>query len=258
MTNTLSAFPLALALRGDRTQRPLRDDRRAQQLHDQLHQLLARSPYQPSAPLILRSSSLRAQTPSFESSELGRLRGLLVTTALRLLVNGVHLDDSFADVHEAWLSTQAAGPLRQSFELLNDDQRARLAADIRSHVSVLREHLGAIPSSWRPRTVVRTRLLLGGGALELRDEVDLVVGSPFEDVAALALLDVTTAPLGENAERVLRYHALVQTLRSGVVPLRSCLFSTATTDLWSRDVDDELLQRALADVASVLQGSEAA
>jgi hypothetical protein len=251
MTYSLSPYPISLALQGDRAQRPPRDEHQAAELRSQLNHLIARTAHTSASPLVVRSSSLRSGAVSFEANPLGRARGVLVTTALRLLVNGVHLSDSFADVLDAWRRAQGASEVTQGVDQLDADDHARLAADVRAHVSVLRDHLGTIPSNWRPRTAVRTRLFLGAGALELRDDVDLVVGSSFEDVAAIALLDVTTSPLGIEAERVLRYHALVQTLRSGVVPLRTCLFSTATGELWSREVDPDLLQRAVSDVAAL-------
>jgi hypothetical protein len=87
----------------------------------------------------------------------------------------------------------------------------------------------------------------------LRDVVDLMVGTTTGEVASVALLDVTTSPLGEGAERVMRYHALVQTLRTSIAPLRTSMFSTATGELWSTDVNDELLQRSVADVLRSLE-----
>jgi hypothetical protein len=86
----------------------------------------------------------------------------------------------------------------------------------------------------------------------LRDVVDLMVGTTVSDVASVALFDVTTSPLGEGAERTMRYHALVQTLRSGVVPLRTSSFSTATGEMWSLDVDAELLTRSTHEVLETL------
>ena len=92
----------------------------------------------------------------------------------------------------------------------------------------------------------------------LRDVVDLMVGTTTGDVASVALLDVTTSPLGEGGERVMRYHALVQTLRTSTVPLRTSMFSTATGELWSLDVNDELLQRSVLDVLASLERMRAA
>jgi hypothetical protein len=65
---------------------------------------------------------------------------------------------------------------------------------------------------------------------------------------------VTTSALDEGAERVMRYHALVQTLRTSIVPLRTSMFSTATGELWSSDVDDEMLTRSLGEVLDLIGG----
>ena len=181
---------------------------------------------------------------------MARLRGLLVTTALSLLIHDQPLEDPFEDPMAAWCSTQGDTTLLTAFAAADADVQARLQADVRSHVSVLRDALGAFPSSWRPQTAVRSQVLLSGGALVLRDDIDLMVGSVTDRFAALSLLDITTAPLGDAVEHTLRYHALVQTLRSGVVPLRVAIFSTATADCLIREVDTELLQRAVRDLAA--------
>jgi hypothetical protein len=87
----------------------------------------------------------------------------------------------------------------------------------------------------------------------LRDVVDLAVGSTHADVASVALVDVTTSPLGTSAERVMRFHALLETLRTSVVPLRTSIFSSATGELWTLDVDRELLMRGVDDVVETLK-----
>ncbi|HEV7958904.1 MAG TPA: hypothetical protein VGP11_05540, partial [Acidimicrobiales bacterium] len=121
------------------------------------------------------------------------------------------------------------------------------------HWVTLKRSLGPLSSRWLPRTSLRAYQRLAGGNVVLRDVVDLMVGTTASDVASVALLDVTTSPLGDSAERVLRYHALVQTLRTSVVPLRSSMFSTATGELWSTDVDDELLRRSVDDVFNAIE-----
>ncbi len=105
-----------------------------------------------------------------------------------------------------------------------------------------------MPTRWLPRTSLRAHQRLAGGNVVLRDVIDLMVGSTASEEASVALLDVTTSPLSEGAERVMRYHALVQTLRTSTVPLRTSIFSSATGELWSLDVDEELLQRSVLDV----------
>jgi hypothetical protein len=94
--------------------------------------------------------------------------------------------------------------------------------------------------------------MLGGADVCLSDVVDLVVGSTNHEFANVALVDITTSPLGTGAERVMRYHALMQTLRTSVVPLRTSIFSSATGELWTLDVDSELLMRAVDDVTLAL------
>lgn len=253
MTNTTTT-PLSLAtrLRGTPTARPSRDITSAPGLRAQIDDIVASSGLHPTNPLTLRSSSLRSSIRPLESSPLARLRGLLVTTALTLLVHDQHLTDPFEDTMSAWCSNQGEATLLAAFSAADADVQARLRADVRSHVSVLREHLGTFASSWRPQTGVRSVVMLSGGAFVLRDEVDLKVGSVVDANAALSLLDITTAPLGDTADQTLRYHALVQTLRSGVVPLRVALFSTATADCLIRDVDTALLQRAIDDLTTYL------
>jgi hypothetical protein len=46
----------------------------------------------------------------------------------------------------------------------------------------------------------------------------------------------------------MRFHALMHTLRTSVMPLRTCTFSSATGEMWIRDVDYELLARSVQDV----------
>ena len=245
-TTTALPFSVATILRGNPSNRPVRDDTTAALLHDHLVAAVRRTTV--GLPVVVRAATLRGPLPTLQSSTIGRFRGLLVTTALRLLVNGIHLDDLFVDPLEAWRSTCSDGALLQQLEDLDADQSARLAAEVRAHVNVLRTHVGPVPSAWRPRTGVRSTLLLDGGALQLRDDVDLQIGTQRSDVASIALLDMTTEPLSPASEQLLRYHALVHTLKTNVVPLRTALFSTATGELWTRDVDRTLLEAAVADL----------
>ena len=79
-----------------------------------------------------------------------------------------------------------------------------------------------------------------------------MVGSTVSELASVALFDVTTSPLDAGAERTMRYHALLQTLKTSVVPLRTSIFSSATSELWTSDVDYELLSRSVDEVLAVL------
>ncbi|HQU26789.1 MAG TPA: hypothetical protein PLS29_07140, partial [Acidimicrobiales bacterium] len=175
----------------------------------------------------------------------------LVASALRLLAVGAR-PQTPAALLAAWRAAEGDSPLALASDQLSADERARLESDVAAHVATLRARLGAVPAAWAPRTAVRAHQRLAGGAVVLRDVVDLMVGTTLGPSAAVSLLDVTTAPLGEDDERVARYHALVQTLRTATVPLRSAVLSTATGDLWCLEVDATTLERAADDLVAVL------
>jgi hypothetical protein len=256
MTNaTVTPAPTLTLLRGDRHTRPARNLDVSTTLRHSLEEHFALSAV---PALVIRASSLRARSYGPDSSSFAHLRGLLVGYVVRLLASGVHVDDAFSDAVAAWGPDAQRSTAAQDFASLDNDQRARLEADVRSHASVVRAHLSGLPSSWRPRTAVRTSIVLGNGAFELRDEIDLTLGTVASDVANVVVLDVMSGPLGLYAERVLRYHALTHTLRTGVMPLRSAVLSSATGELWSRVVDASLLDDAVRDLVTLLQFPEAA
>ncbi len=181
------------------------------------------------------------------------MRGILVTQALRLLSVGLDVEHAFDEALLAWRSDVGPNELTSYVDQLESDELARLDTDVTAHCVTLKRSLGSLSSRWMPRTSLRAYQRLAGGNVVLRDVIDLMVGTTTSGEASVALLDVTTSPLGEGAERVMRYHALLQTLRTSTVPLRTSMFSTATGELWSTDVDAELLSRAVDDVLEVLR-----
>jgi hypothetical protein len=258
MTSLLDAAPANVmeVLRGERDGRPRVNTTAAAglraQLEDGIFELLG--PALRATPCTIRAASLRRVADTLEGagSPAAQVRGLLVNQALRLMGAGAAAEAAFDEALAAWRADDGANDLTAFVDGLDADERARLASDVTAHCLTLARSLGALPSRWQPRTALRAYQRLAGGNVILRDVVDLMVGTTLGDEASVALLDVTTAPLGEGAERVMRYHALVQTLRTSTVPLRTSIFSSATGELWCADVDDELLERAVADVLEVL------
>ena len=256
MTTTDLAPNVIDVLRGDRRSRPALD----RSVAAGLRAMLADGVYdvigaqRVDEPVIVRAATLRSapQTYDLTQSPLGRLRGVLVNQLLRLISVGHHLDEPFDDAVLAWRLDVGANELTSAFERLDDDDRARLRADVTAHYSSLASALGVIRPQWNPRTSVRSTQRIAGGAVELRDMVDLMVGTPSSEVATTALLDVTTAPLGARDERIMRYHALVQTLRTSTMPLRTATYSTATNEVWARGVDFALLAAGVEDVLVAL------
>lgn len=252
MTLMLDHSPnLVEVLRGDRDTRPHIDRRVASgvrsMIEDGLYEVMGA---RPPVPLVVRASSLRQSfaATDLSSSAPSRLRGVLVNHVLRLLSVAMIVDNPYHDALAAWRAQGSTGALGEAFEQMNADDRARLETDVNAHCVTLRRALGDVPQGWLPRSSVRAVQHLAGGAVVLRDVVDLMVGTVNRDVASVALFDVTTAPLGEGSERAMRYHALVQTLRTSTMPLRSAAFSTATGELWTQDVDFALLARSVDEV----------
>lgn len=248
-------------LRGERASRPLANASAAAglraTLEDSIYELLG--PALRDAPLVVRASSFRDPTPPLDPSysSLARVRGVLINQVLRLLSVGLHLEDTFEESVLAWRADVGSNDLTAFVDQLDDDERARLATDVTAHGVTLQRSLGSLSSRWLPRTSLRAYQRLAGGNVVLRDVIDLMVGTTTSEEASVALLDLTTSTLGESHERVLRYHALVQTLRTGVVPLRSAIFSTSTGELWCVDVDEELLMRSVHDVIDVVTSLKA-
>ena len=259
MTSLLDDSPRCVmdVLRGERSTRPDPDTASAARvrvvLEESLAELLGEDPRD--EPITVRASSLRQEGPTRESgSPLGPVRGILVNQALRLLCAGVEIGDVYRDTLCAWRAEAGENYLTGYVDQLDGDDAARLRADVEAHWVTLKRSFGSLSNWWLPRTSLRAYQRLAGGNVILRDMVDLMVGTTSSDVASVAILDVTTSPLDEGAERVMRYHALVQTLRTGIVPLRTSMFSTSTGELWSVDVESELLARSVDDVLRVVEG----
>lgn len=257
MNSVLEASPLSVmdVLRGERSRRPSANYTAAAglraMLEDAIYELLG--PDLRSDPITVRPSLLRrGDVISINSAPLAQVRGILINQALRLLCANVTVEDVFRESLVAWRAETGTNELTRLVEQLDNDDAARLCADVEAHWVTLKRSLGSLSSRWLPRTSLRAHQRLAGGNVVLRDVIDLMVGTTSGAAASVVLLDVTTSALDEGAERVMRYHALVQTLRTSTVPLRTSMFSTATGELWSRDVDDETLTRSLGEVLDVI------
>lgn len=259
MTSLLEDAPLTVmdVLRGERDTRPLANNVAAAglraTLEDGIFDVLGPSTLD--EPITLRASSLTVHSNPFDQSlsTLAQVRGILVNQALRLMSIGMALEHPYDEALGAWRGDVGDSALTLFVDQLDEDDRARLATDVTAHCVTLKRSLGPLSTRWLPRTSLRAYQRLAGGNVVLRDVIDLMVGTTSSNLASVALLDVTTSSLSEGSERIMRYHALVQTLRTSVAPLRTSMFSTATGELWSLNVDDELLARSATDVLEALR-----
>lgn len=258
MTTVLDPTPPSVldVLRGVRSTRPPLDRTSAAGLRamieDGIYAIMRDE--RPTSPLVVRASALRQpwSTTNVAASPLGRLRGVLVNQLLRLLSVGARVDDPYGDAVRVWRSDRDDDPLTDDVAQLDEQDRARLATEVRAHYETLTNSLGVVSSLWLPRSAVRASQSLAGGAVVLRDVVDLMIGTTYDETSSVALLDITTSPLTESDDRVTGFHALVHTLRTTSTPLRTSMLSTATGDLRSRDVDFALLSQCIDDVLAAI------
>jgi hypothetical protein len=219
-------------------------------LADGIYSILGEA--QPSTPYVIRPSSFRRDVVASSYTPFGRMRGALITQLMRLMAINFPINDLFTDAVTAWRASEGASELVEVFAGLDDDEMARLATDVVAHGVVLQQRLGTPPSSWLPRTAVRSAIRLGGGGVVLRDHIDLVIGSANGIGSGVALIDITTSTLDESMERALRFHAVVETLKSGLAPRFVATLSTATGQLWRFNVDNDLLHRGVSEILSTL------
>lgn len=248
MTPTKEFPRIAEILRGDPASRPPSDRHTAAGLRANLEDALYLVSHgrRRSSPLLISPQDLRATFTGVvrQQAPLGRLRGILVAEILRLIAVGFVITDPYLDAVAAWMSTRPHPESKLAFDQLEPDERARLATDVTAHSVVLLQHFGHLQSTWNPRSSVSIIQHLGGGDVIVRDRIDLVVGSSSSLHSSVALFDVITGPLDNSSELVLNYHALLETLRTGVVPLRVVALSTATGEVLRHDVTTSLLQQA--------------
>jgi hypothetical protein len=205
-------------------------------------------------PLVIRSNlAAVSELVSIEASSTAQLRGVLVSYVLRLASVQYCFDDPYHDALSAWRVEEGTSSLAKAFDQLSADDRARLAADVNAHASTLLQHLGVVQPQWNVRIHQQTLQRLSAGNVLLRDVVDLRLGSSATNRASVALFDITTSPLGDRMERTLRYHALVETLRTSTPPLRVATLSSATGEFWNIDVTSDLLVLALEDVLDAVE-----
>ena len=242
---------------------PARDEATATRLRDLADLLLAEALAARGAPspVVVTAAGLAAApgTADLMGSARARLRGALVSTLVRLRVVGATIADAYEVALVAWRADSPSPELLDHLAGLDADERARLGADVAAHFVALNRALGSAAPGWALRPGSRASVRAAQGRVVLRDSIDLTLEASADERLSLVLLDVTTAPLAEGAQRALRFHALVEALRAGVVPWRSAVLSTATGEVAWRDVDAGLLAEALDDVvAAVYDGRLAA
>ena len=137
---------------------------------------------------------------------------------------------------------------------LTETERAELRGAASEVVSAFVELWPPLSRTWVPRTETSARVELCGGRVVLSGRVDLSLGAPEGDRAGRVLVDLKTGATSAGHLHDLRFYALLETLRSGVPPLRLATSYLEAGDLAVEDVDEDVLEAA---VRRTVQGARA-
>ncbi len=79
----------------------------------------------------------------------------------------------------------------------------------------------------------------------LHGRLDLALGDPSEGRASVCLVDVRSGERRGDHGQERRFHALLETLRSGAQPFRSATYYPATGEVDMEDITETLLAGAV-------------
>ena len=128
---------------------------------------------------------------------------------------------------------------------LPEAERAELRGAASEVVSAFAELWPPLARTWLPRTETSVRAELCGGKLVLNGRVDLSLGAPEGDQAGRVLVDLKTGATSAGHLHDLRFYALLETLRSGVPPLRLATSYLEAGDIAVEEVNEDVLEAAV-------------
>jgi hypothetical protein len=152
------------------------------------------------------------------------------------------------------LADDPAAPLADYLLGLPEAERAELRGSAAEVVSAFAELWPPLARTWVPRTETSVRAELCGGKVVLSGRVDLSLGAPEGERAGRVLVDLKTGATAPGHLHDLRFYALLETLRSGVPPLRLASSYLEAGELTVEDVDEDVLEAA---VRRTVQGARA-
>ncbi len=141
------------------------------------------------------------------------------------------------------------------FSLWWDDQSAGVQSDLLcqmvSRTVGFLDAFPPLPPNWVPRfeESIQARL----GKLVLSTRPDLVLGRPRVDMRqTMFLCDFKSGSLNDQHLLEARFYALVSTLRFGVAPFRSTVFSVASGEWTDPDISADVLRETAETVVSAV------
>lgn len=180
--------------------------------------------------------------------------GALVDALFRQLVTTGSPGSGFDDGLDALSVDGGRSRLVAWIASLAPAERAGLRAEVDRQAEGLRVRWPVLDPTWLPRTKECLRVPATGGGFELVARVDLAIGRRAVEGASVALVDVRSGVprSAHGADR--QFHALVETLRSGVPPFAVATYYTRTGELDVDPVTADLLVAAARRCRAGLDG----
>ncbi len=180
------------------------------------------------------------------------LVGIVVHRAVQLMhthpgmLPGVCVDHAL----EAALSSERA--VAAAWEAATVSEQSDMLTRAASMVASWTTSWPALDPAWLPRfeESVQARI----GSLVLSGRIDLVLGRPRADLTqSMFLADIKSGGLSDHHNDEAAFYALVATLRNGVAPWRSCVFSLASGEWTDPTVDEDVLWAAAEGVVRAVK-----
>lgn len=167
--------------------------------------------------------------------------GVLVSTLFRQVVTTGAVEDPLDD---ALAGLETDGGRAEVCDFVGDLPAASVATLVRD-LEVAAGHLvrdwSRVSRWWLPRTAETVCVPLAGGRVLLSASLDLALGAPSRGAASTCLVEVRSGARRSTDRLCRRYHALLETLRTGAPPFRVATYYTRDGSMAVDDVDDELL-----------------
>lgn len=163
-------------------------------------------------------------------------QGQPVSTYVHAAVDGALTEEKFADYWAA----------------VGISEQSDLMAQATNQVTAFLDSWPALDPLWNPRFETSFQARIGGLILAAR--ADLVLGRPRPDNRqTMVVVDLKTSSLGDHHFDEAMFYALVATLRNGVPPWRSTVYSLASGDWTDADVTEQRLEAAAETVITAVR-----
>lgn len=187
-----------------------------------------------------------------------RIGGLILPTAVGIVTHrAIQMSYTHSDLPPAQLvrlgiaGSMGEGPFAQFMEDASEWERSELTAQSVNRLVAFLDSFPALQDSWVPRFEVSYSTKIGG--LTLAGKPDLTLGRPRNDgKQTMFLCDFKTGTIRDDHIDEARFYALVATLRHGIPPFRSCVYSLSSGEWTDPDITADILLETAQDVADAV------